>query len=326
MMKVCLIYNANAGSAADDVIERVHGILAPHFDLNILRTSPDRDPAACAREALDAGAEMLIAAGGDGTVSSVAGVLAMSEVPLGILPCGTSNSLGAALGIPGDPIAACDTLLAGHRRVIDTALVGSRCMVLHASVGLHADTVADTSREEKQRWGVLAYVATAVSKLNSLSPFKVELETDEHIVRCQAVAVTVANMAPLKTVLAQGPSVLVGDDGLLDVTVIAATSLNSAVATGIHLLRTAARGEPATRDEVGYFSCRRVRILADPPQQMLVDGEAAEPTPIEIECRPASLVVLAPPSTEPTKVGPEIKLPMIPEAQVEIEVPEASEA
>jgi YegS/Rv2252/BmrU family lipid kinase len=323
MMKVCLIYNATAGSAADDVVDRVHAILAPRFDLTVLRTSPDRDPSACARDALDAGAEMLIAAGGDGTVSSVAGVLAQSQVPLGILPFGTSNSLGAALGIPGDPIAACDILLADYRRVIDTALVGNRCMVLHASIGLHADTVAETSREEKQRWGVLAYIATAVRKLSSLSPFKVELETDEHIVRCQAVAVTVANMAPLRTVLAQGPSVLVGDDGLLDVTVIAATSLNSAVATGIHLLHTAARGEPATRDEVGYFSCRRVRILADPVQQMLVDGEAADATPIAIECRPVSLVVLAPPSAEPAKVGPEIKLPMTSEAQVEIELSEA---
>ncbi|MDI1434822.1 YegS/Rv2252/BmrU family lipid kinase [Polyangium sorediatum] len=322
-MKACLIYNAAAGSAADDVFDRVHAILAPRFELNVLRTSPDRDPSACAREALDAGAELLIAAGGDGTVSSVAGVLAGSKVPLGILPCGTSNSLAAALGIPGDPIAACDTLLADHRRVIDTALVDHRCMVLHASVGLHADTVADTSTEDKHRWGVLAYVATAVRKLSTLAPFEVELETDEQIVRCRAVAVTVANMAPLRTVLAQGPSALVGDDGMLDVTVVAATTLNAAVATGIHLFLTAARGEPATRDEVGYFPCRRLRILADPAQHLLIDGEAAGTTPVAIECRPASLVVLAPPSAEPAKVGPEIKLPTSPEAKVEIEASEA---
>ncbi len=314
--RASLVVNPKAGVADGEPVERLRERLAEHFELTVRETSQEHDADACAHEALAAGDRLVIAAGGDGTVSAVASVLAGGEVPLGIIPRGTSNSIAAALGIPADEDGAFAVLLAGHTRAIDLARVDGRIAVLACSVGLHAETIGETSRESKNRWGVLAYVATGIKKLTELQPFEIEIETDRHRVRCKAVAVTVANLAPIKSVLAQGPSMVRGDDGLLDVTIVAATSLATAVAAGFDLLRTAALQEPATHDDVGYFSSRKLRIVAEPPQHVIVDGEPFGMTPVAIECLPRGLLVLAP-EAEDVWTSPEVKLDSLPDVEVE---------
>jgi YegS/Rv2252/BmrU family lipid kinase len=279
-------------------------------------TSPERGAEACARAAVAAGADLIIASGGDGTVSAVAAALIGTEARLGIIPRGTANSFAAALGIPDALDGALEVLAAGHVRVIDTARIGDRIMVLHATAGLHADTIRGTPRDAKNRWGVLAYIRSGLRELIGVEPFEVELETDQHVIRCTAIAVAVANLAPTKTVLAQGPASVVSDDALLDVTVVSATSLVEAVATGIHLLRTAFQQEAATRDNVGYFACRRVRITTTPVQHLLIDGEDAGKTPVTIECIPHSLRVVAPPA-EIQDRHPDAKLIGLPDLEVE---------
>jgi YegS/Rv2252/BmrU family lipid kinase len=309
--RAALIVNPGSGSAGDDPVEALRVHLVEHFDLTVHETTPERGPDRCAEDALADGAELVIAAGGDGTVSAVAGVLAGGPVALGIIPRGTANSVAAALGIPDDIEGACRVLADGHRRRLDLARCGERTMLLHCSVGLHAETISDTPTEAKQRWGALAYLATGLKKLADLEPFELELDTEDHRLSCRAVAVTAANLAPKKTLVAQGPAVVCGDDGLIDVTVLAPTSLLEAVATGIHLFRTAGQEEPASRDEIGYFACRTLRIRATPPQRVLIDGEDAGMTPVSLECLPGALVVVAPPA-EASRAASDLKLEGLP--------------
>lgn len=315
---IALIFNPVAGESGGPTVDDVRAGLATldRGEVLVHETSPERSAAACTRDALAAGAEVVVASGGDGTVSEVAAAISGRDVLLGVLPRGTSNSFAAGLGIPGDLEGALDVLRAGHVRVIDTARCGDRTMVLHTTVGLHADTIRQTTRDAKNRWGVLAYLSTGLRELMDVEPFEVELETDEHVIRCRAIAVAVANLAPAKTVLAQGPAVVVSDDALLDVTVVSATSLVDAVMTGVHLLRSAVQREAATRDNVGYFACRKVRIAATPVQHVLIDGEDAGTTPVTVECIPHSLRVLAPP-TDDERPQPEAKLVGLPDLEVE---------
>jgi YegS/Rv2252/BmrU family lipid kinase len=317
-VRVALVYNPVAGESGgvsiDDVRERL-GV----GDL-VFETSRDREADQCARAAVAAGAELVIAAGGDGTVSAVAGALVGTDVALGIVPRGTSNSIAAALGIPDDLDGAVAVLEAGDVRTIDTARCGDRPMVLYATVGLQAEAVRRTPREAKNAWGVLAYVASGLRELVGMTPFDVELETDAHVIRCSAIAVAVANLAATKTIVAQGPSAVVPDDALLDVTIVSSTGLMEAVAAGLHLLRTAVQGDAATRDNVGYFSCQRVRISPSPPQHVLVDGEDAGQTPMTITCLPRSLRVVAPPAAE-SRDAPEAKLVGLHALEVERKAP-----
>ena len=116
--------------------------------------------------------------------------------------------------------------------------------------------------------------------------------------------------------LAHGPSHLLGDDGRVDVTIVAAETPAEAIATGVHLWRSARAGEPATRDNVGSFSTPRVSITTDPPAQVLVDGEAFGMTPVTIETHPRALRVIAPAAPEADGEPVESDLLGLPDVEV----------
>jgi len=314
-MKAALIVNPAAGNAIEDVAAFTDALASRFSAVASFRTSEGADARACALRALEGGAEVLLAAGGDGTVSLVADALAGTDVALGIVPCGTSNSVAATLGI--DRPGALAAVLGGHVRRIDTARVNGRTMLLHASLGFHARAVGETPQETKSRFGVLAYVAQGLT--TKIEPFDVVVETPAHVVRCRATNVVVANAAPTKTVLAQGPSRVDPGDGELDVTIVAATGLAEAVVTGLHLLRSALRGEAATRDNIGYLSACRVHITTSPVQPLLVDGELVGEGPLVAECRPRSLRVLVPESApDLARDAPSsVRVEGLPEVEVE---------
>jgi len=291
--RAALILNLAAGGAGQSG-DSLPARLQQDFALDVYTPGPERSATACAEEARRSGADLVIAAGGDGTVSGVASALLGTGTCLGILPLGTANSIAQTLGIPADLEGAIDVLIHGEATRIDAACANGKTMVLLSAVGLHADTVGETPLDAKQRWGVLAYIGTGLKKLMSLEPFLVEIETDEQRIQCRATAVTIANMAPVRTVLAQGPPVVSPQDGRLDLTIVSATTLVEAVATGIHLLRTALDGDPADRDNIGFLAAPRLRLTTDPPQSVLIDGEEAGTTPLDVECLPGALAVMVP--------------------------------
>jgi YegS/Rv2252/BmrU family lipid kinase len=288
-----LILNAGAGGGPLDV-EGARARLAERLDLRILESSPDRSPDACARDALAEGAQLVIAVGGDGTVSAVASVLVGSQAALAIIPRGTANSFAEALEIPSDPEQAIATILDGETVTVDSALANGKPMILHASVGFHAAVVTGTSSVSKSRFGVLAYLVKALGQVSNSTRFKVELESETMRMTCRANSITVASVAPPGTILAQGPTILLPDDGALDVTIVAAEGLVEAVATGLHLHRAASQQQAANRHNIGYFSCKRVRIDTHPPQALMIDGEDAGRGRLVIECVPGSLSVKVP--------------------------------
>src|SRR6058998_3682931 len=88
-----------------------------------------------ARAALDAGAALVIAWGGDGTINEVAGTLAHSGIPLGIVPAGSGNGLANELGLSGDPERAVDAILDGQDRTIDGGVFDHRLFFNIAGTG-----------------------------------------------------------------------------------------------------------------------------------------------------------------------------------------------
>ncbi len=327
-MRIAVIWNGRAGTAAGLAAETVQRTLAEatQRSVTIEEITQDRDLGACVSDAIASGARTIVAAGGDGTVSAVAAAISDRAV-LGVLPLGTSNSFAAALGIPADIAGAIAVIAAGETRPIDLAYVttseGRKAMVLHCMVGFHADAISNTSTESKRRWGVLAYAGSAMRELANLESFAVELDTGAHAVRCSANAVAAANLAPIKTVLAHGASHVLGDDGLIDVTIIAAESMLEAIATGVHLYRQARNGEPATRANVGSFSTKTLTITTEPLQNVLVDGEAFGTTPVAIETVQGALRVLAP--APPTVEGPPIEASLLGLPDLEVSVTERPE-
>jgi YegS/Rv2252/BmrU family lipid kinase len=294
-MQAALIHSPGGGSASEEDLERAKTLLSAIHDLDVKVVAEGDTPAGLAREAVAQGAKLLIASGGDGTVSAVAGaVVGKLDLTLGIIPRGTANSIGGHFGVPHDLEAACKIIRDGHTRVVDSAAVNGRPSVLMATIGVHAEAITEVDPEFKKRFGAIAYVIEEVDRMLNNELFEVTLEADGQRLSARANSVAVANIAPPWTLLAQGGAKSAVDDGMLDVTLVAIQGFADALATSFHLATSALRELPTERDNIGHFRTSEIRIDTKPQKRVMVDGEDAEQTPITVRCLPKSLRVLVP--------------------------------
>ncbi|MBD2428627.1 methylglyoxal synthase [Phormidium sp. FACHB-1136] len=298
-----LIFNPVSGQGnPDNDLALIKRLLEPQVQVNVIVTSPDVSPADQTREALTQNPDLVIASGGDGTVSEVAGVVLETGIPLGIIPRGTANAFAAALGIPSAIQGACGTILAGNTRTVDMARCNGRPMILLAGIGFEADYVNRANREMKNRFGVLAYILAGVQQINEADTFEatLELEGAEHsedkILKgsFSTSAITIANAAPATSVLAQGFGEVRYADGLLDITISTVKTRMQAITALTSLFASALVSNPTNREDIICLRGSRVKITTDKPRHVVVDGEIIGTTPVEVECIPQGLTVLTP--------------------------------
>lgn len=163
---VVVIVNSTAGSAGHPEIERELGELfrAAGCEAEIIALAKDQDPAEAARDA-SARASIVVAAGGDGTVNSVATAVLESTAALGVLPLGTLNHFAKDLHIPLDLREAVAVVAAGHIRQVDVGQVNDRVFVNNSSIGLYPSIVQEREalRERGHRkWPALALATIRV--------------------------------------------------------------------------------------------------------------------------------------------------------------------
>ncbi|SRR5579883_693042 len=291
----CLIFNPVAGQGdPEQDLAQIRAILEPEIDLDIYITTEEVGAEELAQAAVKRKVEAIIASGGDGTLSAVAGAIIGSNIPLGIISRGTANAFAAALGIPDTIEAACQVILQSRTRTIDAAYCNDFPMVLLAGIGFEAETVEKADREAKNRFGVLAYILAGIQELREFESFEVEIETEDKIIKTVAAAVTVANAAPPTSVFAQGPAGIIVDDGFLDLTIVAPATKAAAIAAAFHLFQTASAGNAVERDDIGYLRAKQFKITTNPPQKVVVDGEIVGKTPVDVKCVPEGLQVFVP--------------------------------
>jgi YegS/Rv2252/BmrU family lipid kinase len=292
VQRAILILNPGAGGGGGDGRkDRIIELLSAGLALEIHVLAEGESALGPARAAIARGVDVVIAAGGDGTVSMCADAVLGSPTHLGIVPCGTSNSIARALGLPVDLDAACAAIVSGGVRAIDAARVDGRAMVLLASIGFHADTIDSTTSESKNALGKLAYVLRGIQRLAEFESFDATIETERGSANVRAMALTIANFAPPETLFAQGAPSLAPDDGWLDLTVASAETALEAVAAGIELAVSSLTTSAASGPHVGWVRCTRVRVTASPPQNVLVDGDVVGTTPIDVVLVPRGLAI-----------------------------------
>ena len=293
-----LIFNpVSGGGNGKQDLEFIKQTLEPHLHLEVHLTSPDIDPKELAVQAIAQDADLIIASGGDGTVSAVAGAVIGTDIPLGVIPRGTANAFGMALGITqqiNQLRRACEVILAGKIRTIDAARCNNLPLILLAGIGYEAETIEKADREAKNRWGSLAYLMAGWQQLDEQKLFEAEIEIGGEIRTFQAGAITIANAAPPTSVLAQGIGEVVADDGLLDITIATVDNKVQAVTTILSMLGAALIRTNAELDNIVHLRSPKVKISAKPNQKVVLDGEIIGNTPLEIECLPQSLRVFAP--------------------------------
>ncbi|MBE9040448.1 methylglyoxal synthase [Oscillatoriales cyanobacterium LEGE 11467] len=295
-----LIFNPVSGQGnAEEDLKIIKQQLEPAMTLRVHFTTLEIGPEQLTQKAMEARADLIIASGGDGTVSAVADALIGTDVPLGIIPRGTANAFAVALGIPSrlTPIrSACQVILNGNTRKVDAARCNGLPMILLAGIGFEAEMVEKADREAKNRWGALAYIMAGFQQFNEQELFETEIEVEGVVKKFHAAAVTIANAAPPSSVMAQGAGEAIAHDGLLDVTIVAPKTDLQAISALANLVGAALLKTPTNREEIISLQTKRVKVMTNPPQKVVLDGENIGTTPVEIECVPGGLTTIAPPA------------------------------
>lgn len=244
--------------------------------------------------ALAAGADVVLACGGDGTVRHVAHVLAGSGTPMGLLPTGTANLLARNLAITRrDLVQATRTALSGKTRAIDVGwvLIDDRAeehvFLVMAGMGFDAAIMTGAGHELKARLGSLAYVVSGARALRGLRA-DITLAVDGRIELPRRVrAVIVGNCGRLLGGLVLMPAARV-DDGLLDVVTIGPRGIVGWLAVTARVLARRRHGHRIVQHWQGHD----VIISSDTAQEAQLDGDpVGEAYGMRMRVDPGALLV-----------------------------------
>jgi diacylglycerol kinase (ATP) len=242
---------------------------------------------------------LIVAAGGDGTVSLVAAAMMkahVTQVPLGVFPGGTANMLCKEMGNPISwPEAATFLATTDSTLPLDVMGMGDDYFILRIGIGLDAETIRSTTKEEKRKWGGLAYLKSLLSRIATVPRHGFTCRIDGRRVKFGAVQVFVANggglnLAPFRI----GPGIRF-DDGVLNVCAYDAFGWWDYCKVGWKLFRRQYHREPLLR----FWPVRReVTVGTRRPLPVQADGEPCGQTPVMIKLIPHALKVVAVPTRE----------------------------
>ena len=149
---IVVIVNAGSGGGNDQaLVERLARLAAPAgLDAAIELAHGGDEIAAAVRKAVAERPRMIVAGGGDGTVSTVAAALVDTDIVFGVLPLGTLNHFAKDLGVPLELADAVALLASGRPKRVDVGEVNGRIFVNNSSLGLYPDIVRDRERQQKR--------------------------------------------------------------------------------------------------------------------------------------------------------------------------------
>ena len=287
---VALIVNpsAGAGRAAERLPVVEAELRALGIEFHPEETTSIDHAAALTRTAGEAG-EAVFTLGGDGLVGVVAGALAATGAPLGVLPGGRGNDFARVLGIPRDPGEAVRVLASAPERRLDLAEANGHPFIGIASCGFDsvANRIANESRLVK---GNLVYLYAALRAVATWKPARFELVLDGKVRVYSGWSVGACNSKAYGGGMYAAPNAEL-DDGLLDVVVCERTSRFNFV---FRVLPRVFKGTHVELPYVHELRAREVTVTADRPFAMYADGDPVGDLPVTVRVRPGALTVLVP--------------------------------
>lgn len=258
-------------------------------DVRATRTARTGDATRAARAACEAGSDLVLVWGGDGTVNEVAGALVEGAVPLGIVPGGSGNGLARGLGLPLQVEAAVRVALTGRARHIDTGRVVGRTFLNLAGVGFDAAVAARVNTRNERR-GLWPYVMGMYDEWRTFPPHRFTLTLDDATpFDVDAHFVVVCNGQQYGHGARVAPQASF-EDGWFDVVTVPQITVSRLVRHGWRLFH----GTFPRVHGVLTARARRVVISHDEPLPVHLDGEVVPAeTTRTFEMRPRSLIVKA---------------------------------
>ncbi|MDE5975660.1 MAG: YegS/Rv2252/BmrU family lipid kinase, partial [Muribaculaceae bacterium] len=263
--------------------------------LSTVCTEKGGDAAEFAARAAAEGLDMVISAGGDGTVNEIAGALSHTSTPLGILPLGSGNGLARSLGIPQDVGEALKIITSGHCIESDRGIVNG--LPFYCTFGIGFDAAVSEKFAQTKRRGRITYVRSVIKEFISYQSQAYALSIGGRVLTEQAFLIAVCNAPQYGNNAYIAPQAKL-DDGLLDITVVHSGSPFSAMLVGVDLM--AGSLDRNTHIDTFRVSSATITRLSDGPVHLDGDPHMMGKV-LEISCDPSALKVFAPEKIEKFK-------------------------
>ena len=250
---------------------RVEALRREDHEVEPRLTFEEGDAARFAREATESGADLIVAAGGDGTVNEVVNGVAETDWrgPLALIPLGTANDFAANLGIPEEVGRAFEIAVGGTEQEVDLARVNERWFVNVSTGGVAAKATGETPSDTKRLLGPLAYLVTGVQQIPELDPIPVRIATpgeEEYEGEIMMYAVGNGRRTGAGSLVTPEAEL---DDGELDVLIVPGMSR-------VEFMTLAPRiraGSHVDDPRVRYFRAGEVVVECDRELAVNADGE-----------------------------------------------------
>lgn len=284
MKKIGLIYNANAGqnkfkASLDNIIKKLCEV---GFEVSIFRTTKGVSIKEFIKNSKDCYA--LIVAGGDGTINKVVNIMMKESIniPLGIIPAGTSNDFARHIGMTGSFEECLNKILKGNIQKVDVGLVNEEYYINVLSAGVFASSSYKTDKRLKDTFGHASYFLTAAKQPFTYKPFTLKIEIEDKIVIEEKTAVFIIfNGSSVGRIdkFSKGSSI---QDGKLDLFLLRACKLPDL----IKLIGKIEDKEYLDDDNIVYVKAEKFKITliegdCDRPD---IDGDIGPDFPLDVRC------------------------------------------
>jgi diacylglycerol kinase (ATP) len=257
-----------------------------------LETSAEDPGRAMTRQAVTEQVDLVIGAGGDGTIRYVANGLAHSGIPVGLVPAGTGNLLARNLDLPLEEVEAIEVALGGQVRLMDLVRITvddrpPEHFAVMAGIGIDAMMMDETNEDLKDKVGSAAYFVAAGKALGRL-PVRMTVQLDNNRpVRRHAMLCVIGNVGTLRGNLTLIPGAS-PDDGLLDLYIASPRRFRHWAKVALRLITR----RPKKDDQVDQHMGKRVRIKIHGKDNYQLDGDVVgESTTLDAEIQPGALAI-----------------------------------
>ncbi|WP_067725259.1 diacylglycerol kinase [Oceanobacillus damuensis] len=272
MKKARIIYNPTSGREAikralPGILERLE---VAGYETSAHATTCEGDGIKAAKIAVERGYDLVVAAGGDGTINEVINGLAEREgrPKLGIIPSGTTNDFARALHIPRDIKSAVDIIVSGKSMFLDIGKVNDHYFINIAGGGKLTELTYDVPSKLKTMLGQLAYYMKGIEMLPSLKPTRVKIEYDGQVMEEDIMLFLVSNTNSVGGFEKLAPDAKM-NDGYFDLLILRKINL----AEFIQIATLAVRGEHLKSKNIIYTQARNITVHNDEKMQLNIDGE-----------------------------------------------------
>jgi len=223
-----------------------------------------------------AGADLIVACGGDGTLNEVITGLQLSgqSIPLGYIPCGTTNDYAASIGLSSDVLQAARDIIEGKPQTVDVGAFNGRYFVYTATCGAFAKASYSTPQAAKNVLGHMAYVLEGMRDLTTIKPIHMKVRANELVLEDDFIFCSITNSTSVGGILRLDTQLVALNDGRFEVTMVR-NPLNPAQLSSILVGLTT---QSVPNDMIHFFSAQKISIECDDPLEWTLDGERESET------------------------------------------------